>query len=126
MLRNQLYLAQKDVHLEVRSRAEQLVVFERDAAKEAGHRPSVNRLFRSLARANVDSIAVLMTGMGEDGAEALLDLAESKRCYTMAQDQKSSVVYGMNRKAIELNAACFIGSLEDLRTELSKKIKGWG
>jgi len=125
LLRNHLYLTTRDVHLGVRAHGDGLVVFERDGGKELGHRPSVNHLFKSLARAGCDSIAVLLTGMGEDGADGMTDLAGAKRCYTMAQDRKSSVVYGMNRKAIEARAACFIASPEGLRTELIKRMKGW-
>ena len=67
--------------------------------------PSVNVLFQSVARcAGSNSIGVLLTGMGEDGAKGLLMMHE-QGAYTIAQDEKTSVVFGMPRVAIELNAA---------------------
>jgi len=82
--------------------------------KVNGHRPSVDVLFRSVAhefRAN--AIGLLMTGMGEDGAEAL---GEVKRAggLTLAQDEHSCVVFGMPRAAIERGHAMRVVSLDAL------------
>ncbi len=69
------------------------------------HRPSVDVLFRSAAiYAGKNSIGILLTGMGADGAKGLLEMKESGAC-TIAQDEKSSVVFGMPKEAILLNAA---------------------
>jgi len=69
------------------------------------HRPSVDVLFRSGARyVGSNAVAVIMTGMGDDGAKGLLELKEAG-AYTIAQDESTSVVFGMPKVAIELGAA---------------------
>lgn len=71
----------------------------------SGHRPSVDRLFLSAAKTlGSKALGVLLTGMGEDGAKGLLSMAQAG-AYTIAQDQESSVVFGMPRAAIALGAA---------------------
>lgn len=69
-----------------------------------GHRPAVDRLFTSAARLHPPPVAALLTGMGRDGAEGLLHIRRAGG-YTIAQDEESSVVYGMPRSARDLNAA---------------------
>jgi two-component system chemotaxis response regulator CheB len=68
------------------------------------HRPSVDVLFRSTAQyAGANSIGIIMTGMGDDGAKGLLEMKEAG-ALTIAQDEKSCVVFGMPKEAIKLNA----------------------
>ena len=67
-------------------------------------RPSVDVLFQSVARsAGGNAIGVLLTGMGADGAKGLLEMHE-KGAYTLAQDEETSVVFGMPKEAIKLRA----------------------
>ncbi|MFN7728944.1 MAG: chemotaxis protein CheB [Bdellovibrio sp.] len=110
-----LYLADGDHHLEIYRRGSELMIHPNFQAAQNGHRPSVEVLFRSLLSANVDSLCMILTGMGADGSLAVPDLYAAGRCYTMAQDQQSSVVFGMPRKAIETGAVCFVGDVEGLR-----------
>jgi len=73
-----------------------------------GMRPSVNRLFRSLADGfGPSAVGVLLTGMGKDGAEELKRMRENGAT-TIAQDQETSVVHGMPGEAIALGAASYI------------------
>jgi two-component system chemotaxis response regulator CheB len=68
------------------------------------HRPSVDVLFRSVARyAGRNAAGILLTGMGSDGARGLLEMKEAG-AYTIAQDEKTSVVFGMPKEAIEMGA----------------------
>lgn len=70
-----------------------------------GHCPSVDRLFHSVARSvGPRAVGVLLTGMGRDGAQGLLELRQAG-ARTYVQDEASSVVYGMPRAAVELGAA---------------------
>jgi two-component system, chemotaxis family, protein-glutamate methylesterase/glutaminase len=70
----------------------------------SGHRPSVDVLFRSAARvAGPRTIGVILTGMGKDGAEGLLELRHAQAT-TLGQDEASSLVYGMPRVAFERGA----------------------
>jgi two-component system chemotaxis response regulator CheB len=78
------------------------------------HRPSVDVLFRSTAKyAGSNAIGVIMTGMGDDGAKGLLEMKEVG-AKTVAQDEKSCVVFGMPKEAIKLGAADKILSLENI------------
>lgn len=81
----------------------------RDGDPVTGHRPSVDRLFASLASTlgaakGANALGILLTGMGQDGAQGMVQLA-SIGARTIAQDQESCVVFGMPRAAIELGAA---------------------
>lgn len=68
-----------------------------------GHRPSVDVLFESVARAGGPAVGVILTGMGRDGARGLLAMRQAG-ARTLGQDEVSSVVYGMPRAAHELGA----------------------
>lgn len=71
----------------------------------SGHRPSVDMLFQSVARIAGDrALGVLLTGMGADGAQGLLQIRNAGSP-TIAQDEASCVVYGMPRVANEIGAA---------------------
>ncbi|MBW7573386.1 chemotaxis response regulator protein-glutamate methylesterase [Caproiciproducens sp. AGMB10547] len=72
--------------------------------KVSGHCPSVDVLFRSVARtAGKDAMGIILTGMGRDGANGLLELRQ-KGAFTIGQDKQSSVVYGMPMVAFEIGA----------------------
>jgi two-component system chemotaxis response regulator CheB len=88
----------------------------REGDPVTGHRPSVDRLFASLAGTLGSArghrgLGVLLTGMGQDGAQGMVQLA-SIGARTIAQDQASCVVFGMPRAAIELGAAREVLPLE--------------
>ena len=78
------------------------------------HRLSVDVLFRSVARvAGGNGLGVIMTGMGSDGAQGLLEMKQAG-AFTVAQDAKSCVVFGMPKKAIERGAVCRIAPLQQI------------
>jgi len=78
------------------------------------HRPSVDVLFDSVAEcAGEDSVGVLLTGMGKDGAQGLLTMRQ-QGCTTIAQDEFSSVVWGMPGAAVALDAAMYIKPLDSI------------
>ena len=86
----------------------------------SGHRPSVDRLFHSAARGmGRDCVAALLTGMGRDGAGGLLALRQAG-AITLAQDEATSVVYGMPRAAHEIGAAWAQLPLEKIGPELMR------
>lgn len=106
LLDNHVYIALGDKHLEVRAGYNNLPYLSvRSGEKVNGHCPSVDKLFFSVSQIYKNgAIAVLLTGMGTDGA---LGLSALKRAgsYTITQDEKSSVVYGMPGAAKELGAS---------------------
>lgn len=103
-----------DRHMKVRRTPAGDVVVLSDEDRMNGHRPSVDVLFRSVAeRFGARSAAVLMTGMGEDGAEGM-GVVQSAGGVTIAQSAESCVVYGMPRAAIERGYAQRVTPLEGL------------
>lgn len=86
----------------------------------SGHRPSVDVLFRSVAKAaGARAIGAILTGMGRDGAEGLLAM-RTAGARTFGQDEASSVVYGMPKVAFELGAVERQAPLDRLASELLK------
>lgn len=82
------------------------------------HCPSVDVLFRSVARtAGRNALGIILTGMGDDGASGLLEMKEAG-CMTIAQDEKSCVVFGMPKEAIKLNAARQVMALEQIANSI--------
>jgi len=107
-----------DRHMRVRRMPLGDVVVLSDDVKVNGHRPSVDVLFRSVAQEfGADSVGLLMTGMGEDGAEGL-GVMKAAGALTIAQDEASSIVFGMPRAAIERGYATRVVSLEALPNTL--------
>jgi two-component system, chemotaxis family, response regulator WspF len=86
------------------------------------YRPSVDVFFKSLAQYwHYNDISILLTGMGQDGAEGL-SILRSRGWHTIAQDEKSCIVYGMPKAAIQLNAAVEILCPEAIVNSLIKRI----
>lgn len=119
LLPGHLYMALGDYHIGVRAVGRDLVLALSTNPRLHGVRPSVDHLFGSVAalRGFPPCAAVLLTGMGKDGARGLGELA-ARDCHTFAQDEATSVVFGMPREAIERGAAGVIGSPEAIRREL--------
>src|SRR5690606_24747354 len=83
------------------------------------HRPSVDVLFRSTAQAaGRNAMGVLLTGMGDDGARGLLEMRQMGSP-TIAQDEASSVVFGMPREAIQRGAAGRVLPLARIAAEIT-------
>ena len=87
------------------------------------HRPSIDVFFHSVANtAGSNAIGVLLTGMGNDGADGLLAI-KNTGALTIAQDEATSVVFGMPRAAIELGAAQVVAPLNDIADIILEKLK---
>ena len=97
-------IAPGNLHTMVRRNGSQYTVEVADGPLVSRHRPSVDVLFRSVAQsAGPNAIGVIMTGMGSDGAEGLLEMKRAG-AFTLAQDEASCVVFGMPKEAIERGA----------------------
>ena len=111
-----IHVAPGGCHLRV-SLARRLSVTE--DAPYRGQRPSANRLFQSVAETyGPTAVGVLLTGMGDDGAEGLLALRDAG-AFTMAEDESSAVVYGMPQVAMRLGAVCYSGPLDAIAGKLA-------
>jgi two-component system chemotaxis response regulator CheB len=98
-------IAAGDRHLLLRRSGSRFRVDVKNGPLVSGHRPSVDLLFKSAARwAGRNAVGVLLTGMGKDGARGLLEMRRAGAS-TVAQDEESSVVYGMPREAAAIGAA---------------------
>jgi two-component system chemotaxis response regulator CheB len=99
--RGRALVARGDRHLLVKRRGFDLVVELSDAPAVSRHRPSVDVLFHSVAEAvGPRAVGVILTGMGADGADGLLAMKQAGAS-TIAQDESTSVVFGMPKEAIE-------------------------
>jgi two-component system, chemotaxis family, protein-glutamate methylesterase/glutaminase len=85
-------------------------------------RPAVDVLFKSTAKyAGANSIGVILTGMGSDGAEGLLEMKRLGAA-TIAQDEKSCVVFGMPKEAIKLNAVDYVMPIDQIASQIVRMV----
>ncbi len=111
-------------HMLVNRNEEEFVIQIIDGPLVSRHRPSVDVLFRSVSiAAGTKAVGVIMTGMGDDGAEGLREMKEAG-AVTIAQDEASCVVFGMPKEAIERGAVDVVMPLEQMaRAVLSVRAK---
>jgi len=101
-------------HLLLQRSGAQYYVEVRDGPPVSRHCPSVDVLFRSVAKvAGPNALGVIMTGMGDDGARGLKEMRDAG-AHTIAQDEQSCVVFGMPKEAIRMDAVERILSLHEL------------
>ena len=87
------------------------------------HRPSVDVLFRSVARAaGPSALGIILTGMGDDGARGLLEMRNAG-ARTVAQDEASSVVYGMPKEAVKRGGVERSVPLEEVDREIVRRVR---
>ena len=87
-------------------------------SKVSGHCPSVDVLFKSVAKsAGRDAVGILLTGMGRDGAQGLLEMRKAG-ALTIGQDEKTCIVYGMPKAAYDLGAVTWQVPLENIAQKL--------
>lgn len=112
-----VYLAPDGAHLKIRRGGH--IFLDSNVAK-INHCPSVSYLFSSAAEAyGADAVGILLTGMGDDGADGLKELRD-KGAVTIAQDEATSIVFGMPKEAIKLGAAQYTLSPEKIATVLQE------
>jgi two-component system chemotaxis response regulator CheB len=116
---NCIYIAHGDYHIGVMAKGKKLFLEHSSLDCDHGHRPSVDHLFLSVAKHNVSCMAVLLTGMGKDGAQGMKKLYETGEVFTVAQSEESSVIFGMPKEAIALNCVHQVGDLEQIRKSLN-------
>jgi two-component system chemotaxis response regulator CheB len=109
-------------HMQLQRSGAQYLVSVRDGPLVNRHKPSVDVLFKSVAQgAGANALGVILTGMGEDGARGLKDMRDAGAA-TAAQDEASSVVFGMPREAIRLGAAAVVLPLRGVAGWLQQQL----
>jgi two-component system chemotaxis response regulator CheB len=118
VLRGQALIAPGNKHMLLKRSGARYYVEIRDGPLVSRHRPSVDVLFRSAARyAGKNSVGVIMTGMGDDGAKGMLEMKEAG-AYNLAQDEASCVVFGMPQEAIKAGGVDRVLPLSHLAAEV--------
>lgn len=116
-------IAPGNLHMVLRRSGANYFVEVRNGPLVDRHRPSVNVLFKSVARfAGKNAIGVIMTGMGRDGAEGMRML-KNNGADTIAQDEKSSVVFGMPKEAIDLGVVDHVVTLNDIPEKILELVQ---
>ena len=114
------YIAPGGMHLTLGGRTRELYAQLSGEPPVNRHRPSVDVLFRSAAHAAGErSIGVMLSGMGADGADGMLELRRSG-AYNLAQDEASCVVFGMPKQAIARNAVHEVLPLADIARRVAE------
>jgi len=120
VIRGRALIAPGNHHMLLKRSGARYYVEVKDGPLVNRHRPSVDVLFRSTARyAGKNAIGAIMTGMGDDGAKGLLEMKEAGAS-TIAQDEKSCVVFGMPNEAIKLGAADKVMPLDQIAQQVIK------
>jgi two-component system chemotaxis response regulator CheB len=115
-------LAPGDHHLLVQGRAGRYRIELRDGPRVGLHKPAVEVLFRSVARAAGDrAVGVILTGMGSDGARGLREMHD-RGAWTIAQDEFSCVVHGMPREAVARGGVDAEVALEEIPAHLLRAV----
>jgi len=118
VLRGHVLIAPGGRHMMLERRGARYHVAVKDGPLVSRHRPSVDVLFRSAARAaGANAIGVIMTGMGDDGARGMAEMRQAG-AVTFAQDEATSVVFGMPKEAIARGGVQKIISLDHIAREI--------
>jgi two-component system chemotaxis response regulator CheB len=118
VVRGRALIAPGNHHLLLKRSGARYYVEVKDGPLVSRHRPSVDVLFRSAARyAGKNAVGVIMTGMGDDGAKGMLEMKEAG-AKTIAQDEATSVVFGMPNEAIKLGGVDLVRPLESIPREV--------
>jgi two-component system chemotaxis response regulator CheB len=114
VLPGKVLLAPGNKHMVMQRKGDGFIVSVKDGPLVLHQRPSIEVLFRSVAMyAGPDAIGVLLTGMGKDGAQGLLDM-KNAGAFTIAQDEDSCTVYGLPREAMAINAVSKVAPLDEI------------
>ncbi len=120
LIRGRALIAPGNRHMLLKRSGARYFVEIKDGPLVCRHRPSVDVVFRSAARyAGKNCVGVIMTGMGDDGARGMVEMKEAGAT-TIAQDEKSCVVFGMPQEAIKRSAVDRIVPLESIAGHILK------
>jgi two-component system, chemotaxis family, protein-glutamate methylesterase/glutaminase len=116
-----VYVAPGDYHMLVEKSEGSLKIRLSQSPPAGGHRPAVNVMMESLSNTGLKNIiGVIMTGMGGDGSEGIKLLKTINQAYNIAQDEKTCVVYGMPKVAVQTGAVDAVVPLHEITGQIMK------
>lgn len=117
-----VYIAPGNYHMLLRMQGTERTLKIGSGPKVCNQRPAVDPLFDSVAEnSGQNSLAVLLTGMGRDGAQGLLKIKKAGG-HTIAQDEETSIVWGMPKEAIDLGAATIVLPLQKIISQIKDNL----
>ncbi|OGV50417.1 MAG: chemotaxis response regulator protein-glutamate methylesterase [Lentisphaerae bacterium GWF2_44_16] len=118
LINGRAIIAHGNYHMLLRNSGEKYFVNVKEGPLVNRHRPSVDVLFKSIAQcAGKKAVGIILTGMGDDGAMGMKEMHDSG-IITIAQDQKSCIVYGMPKEALALGGVDYVISLDKIAEKI--------
>lgn len=118
-----VYIARGGLHMNYAASMGMGTLYYSDQPNRQGVKPCSDYLFESLVSSPFDEVVcVVMTGMGSDATEGIINLAKKKKIFVIAQDRESCTVYGMPRSIIEAKKADKIVPLDQIAQEIIKRV----
>jgi len=122
LLKGHAYIAPGDFHLRVVKEMDKLVIRLDQEPEVLGLRPTVDKMMESVAKIEgYEKIGVILTGMGSDGKKGIKSIKESGG-FTIAQDEVTSVVFGMPKAAISTNCIDIVLPIEKIGDKILSKV----
>lgn len=118
------YIAPGGYHLKLRKVGMSFgIVLDNEEPPRSGHRPSVDVMFESVSQySDFDKVAVVMTGMGHDGAQGLKALKGNGTVLAIAESQNTCIVYGMPKAAVETQLVDEVADVDDIAQTIMKYV----
>lgn len=123
--RGNAYVAPGNFHMEINSQNERYAIHLSQEPQVNGHRPAVDVLFNSAAKAKATKVGVIMTGMGSDGAQGMKTLKEAG-VVTIGESAETSVVYGMPKSAYKLGVVDYEVPLYKISDQIVRALSARG
>ncbi len=115
------YIAPGGFHMMVVEKEGQLSICLDTSSPVKGHRPSVDRLFQSISKiSGYQKLAIVLTGMGADGTEGIIDLKKNKDALILAESKETAVIYGMPKSAVSTKLVDYIEPLRNVGSFISR------
>lgn len=114
-----IYISPGGVHMLIKIVDDKFVIKLDDGPAENFCKPSVDTMLRSIADSTATSLVIILTGMGKDGLNGCQAIKDRKSGYIIAQDKKSSVVWGMPGAIVSNNLADIVGTVKEIAFEVN-------
>ena len=118
-----VYIAQGGKHLNVIEKQGKVIIHYTDEPSREGVKPCANYMYESLITSKYDEIVcVVLTGMGSDGTEGIINLKSKKKVHVISQDEQSSIVYGMPKSVKRAGLSDQVVALDQVAQEIILRV----